>query len=329
LKRKGAPALRGRSYARTEDRSRESGVRRRKEEGGNERNMKKVISFSLWQQLWVEQLWLDICLSIFVCLCCAFLFSGKALADEDPYIIGVEDELFISAWDNAQLTLTVTVRPDGKISYPLLRDIQAEGLTPEKLAENIQGKLAAFINKPVVTVTVTNINSLKVYVFGEVQKPGIVTLKRKTTILQFLSLIGGVMDTADLTKASLIRKNQTVDVSFYRLLKEGDLSQNIDLQKDDTILIPDNFDERITIVGEVKNPKVIHFRKELNIMDAILEAGGFTEYAKTDRVKICRRFNSQKKILEVDFKAMLKKAESEMNIPLMPGDTIIVPESLL
>jgi polysaccharide export outer membrane protein len=307
----------------------ETGDRSQESEGGNERNMKKVKSFSVWQHLWVEQLWVDICLSILVCMCCAFLFSCKALADEDPYIIGVEDELFISAWDNAQLTLTVTVRPDGKISYPLLRDIQAEGLTPENLAENIQGKLAAFINKPVVTVTVSNINSLKVYVFGEVQKPGIVTLKRKTTILQFLSLIGGVMDTADLTKASLIRKNQTVDVNFYRLLKEGDLSQNIDLQKDDTILIPDNFDRRITIVGEVKNPKVIHFRKELNIMDAILEAGGFTEYAKTDRVKISRRFNSQKKILEVDFKAMLKKAKSEMNIPLMPGDTIIVPESLL
>jgi polysaccharide biosynthesis/export protein len=290
----------------------------------NERSMKEIKGFSLYQHLWV-----DACLSILICLCCALLFSCTALADEEPYLIGVEDELFISAWDNAQLTLTVTVRPDGKISYPLLGDLQAEGLTPEKMAENIQGKLASFITKPVVTVTVTNINSLKVYVFGEVQKPGMVTLKRNTTILQLLSLIGGVMDTADLTKASLIRKDQAVDVNFYRLVKEGDLSQNIDLQKDDTILIPDNFDKRITIVGEVKNPKVIHFRKELTIMDAVLEAGGFTEYAKTDRVKISRRFNNQKKILEVDFKAMLKKAKSEMNIPLMPGDTIIIPESLL
>jgi len=180
-----------------------------------------------------------------------------------------------------------------------------------------------------VTVTVTSINSLKVYVFGEVQKPGMVTLKRKTTILQLLSLIGGVMDTADLTRASLIRNDRVMDVSFYQLLKEGDLSQNIELQQDDTILIPDNFDSRITIVGEIKNPKVIHFRKELTLMDAILEAGGFTEYAKTDRVRISRRLANQKKIIEVDFKAMLKKAKSEMNMPLMPGDTIFVPESLL
>jgi len=311
--------------------------------------MKKIKNFPLWQQSWV-----DICLSILRCLicliclislislCCALLFSSTALAEEGPYLIGVEDELFISAWDNAQLTRDVTVRPDGKISYPLLGDLQAEGLTPENMAENIQKELASFINKPVVTVSVTNINSLKVYVFGEVQKQGMVTLKRKTTILQLLSLIGGIMDTADLTKASLIRKDKAtgaplaVDVSFYQLLKENDLSQNIELQKDDTILIPDNFDKRITIVGEVKNPKVIHFRKELTIMDAILDAGGFTEYAKTDRVKISRRLNkgngishNHKKTLEVNFKVMLKKAKSEMNIPLMPGDTIIIPESLL
>ncbi|MEW5802997.1 MAG: polysaccharide biosynthesis/export family protein [bacterium] len=249
--------------------------------------------------------------------------------DEEPYRIGVEDELFISAWDNEQLTRTVIVRPDGKISYPLLGDLQAEGLTPEEMAQSIQKGLSSFINQPTVAVTVTNINSLKVYVFGQVQKPGMVTLKRRTTILQLLSLIGGVLDTADLTKASLIRNDRMVDVNFSRLLKEGDLSQNIELQKDDTIFIPDNFDKRITIVGEVKNPKVIHFRKELTVIDAILEAGGFTEYARTDRVKISRHMGNYKKTIEVDFKAMLKKARSEMNIPLMPGDTIFVSESLL
>jgi len=262
------------------------------------------------------------------------------LAAEEPYLIGVEDELFISVWDNTQLTRSVVVRPDGKISYPLLGDIQAAGLTPEKMAESIQQQLGLFINQPAVTVTVTNINSFKVYVFGEVQRPGMVTLKRRTTILQLLSLIGGVLETADLTRASLIRNGRSVELNFYQLLKEGDLSQNIELKADDTIFIPDNFSSRITVVGEVKSPKVIPFRKELTIMDAIVEAGGFTDFAKMDRIKIARRFSqaqaaatrvgiAKPQIIEVDFKALLKKAKSELNIPLMPGDTIFVPQSLL
>lgn len=279
--------------------------------------MKKVQSF--WAGI-------GICLLMILFL---HAHEGFCAQDEDSYLIGVEDELSISVWDNTQLTRTAVVRPDGKISFPLLGDILAAGLTPQELADNIQARLGRFVNQPVVTVTLSNINSLKVYVFGEVKKPGMVTLKRRTTILQLLSLIGGVMDTADLSRASLIRNDHTVEADFYRLLKEGDLSQNIELKTDDMIFIPDNFNNRITVVGEVKNPKVIHFRKELTIMDAILESGGFTEFARIDRIKVSRRLNDTFTTITVDFKALLKKAKSEMNVSLMPGDTIFVPESLL
>ncbi|MEW6380397.1 MAG: SLBB domain-containing protein [bacterium] len=252
-----------------------------------------------------------------------------AASDGEPYLIGVEDELSISVWDNEHLTRTAVVRPDGKVSFPLLGDIQAAGFTPQEMADSIQTQLTRFVNQPTVTVTVSNINSLKVYVFGEVKKPGMVTLKRRTTVLQLLSLIGGVLDTADLGRASLIRNDRAVEVDFYQLLKEGDLSQNIELKTDDTIFIPDNFNARITVVGEVKNPKVIHFRKELTAMDAILEAGGFTEFARIDRVKISRRRENSFTTIQVNFKALLRKANPEMNVSLMPGDTIFVPESLL
>lgn len=263
---------------------------------------------------------------VFSCLSCALA--------QEPYRIGAEDELFISVWDNEQLTRTVTVRPDGKISYPLMGDLQALDLTPEEMAEDIRKKLARFVKQAAVTVTVTNINSFKVYVLGEVKTPGMVTLKRKTTLLQLFSLIEGVLDSADLTRASLIRNNHKLEVNFYQLLKEGDLSQNIELQKNDTIFVPDNFEQRISVMGEVKDPKIIYFRKGLTVMDAILEAGGFTEYASINGVRISRRLKNQEsknqeEVIKINFKAILKKAKTEMNVPLMPGDTIFVPASFL
>src|SRR5208283_4142149 len=108
-------------------------------------------------------------------------------AEPNSYIIGIEDVLDISVWQEPNVSRSVPVRPDGKISIPLVNDIQAAGLTPMQLAASITESLKKFLNKPQVTVTVTAINSQRVFVVGEVNRPGPLPLLPGMTVLQAIS----------------------------------------------------------------------------------------------------------------------------------------------
>ncbi|MDE3109847.1 MAG: polysaccharide biosynthesis/export family protein, partial [Acidobacteriota bacterium] len=118
--------------------------------------------------------------------------GAHAAATEDPsYVIGAQDVVDVDVWKEQELTRTVEVRPDGKISLPLLNDIQAAGLTPMQLAATITEGLKKFITDPQVTVIVTKINSQRVYILGEVSKPGAYPLLPGMNVLQALSSAGG------------------------------------------------------------------------------------------------------------------------------------------
>jgi polysaccharide biosynthesis/export protein len=167
----------------------------------------------------------------------------KVAADSDSYIIGPEDSLDIFVWKETELSRKVSVRQDGKISLPLLGEIQAAGLTPLKLKEQILQKLKEFIEVPTITVTVVEANSFKVYISGQVVKPGVYTLRSETSILQFISLVGGLTEWANPKKILLVRKEQGKEKSYtinYKKIKSGeDLSQNMALKPGDTIIVPD------------------------------------------------------------------------------------------
>ena len=154
-------------------------------------------------------------------------------ATASDYIIGEEDLLQIIVWKNPELSTEVVVRPDGKISLPLLDDIQAKGLTPLQLRDVIAGKLKDFIEVPDVTVIVRGINSFKIYVLVNGVGPqsgaitlgpqsGAITLRRETNLLQFLAQIGGV-NNIDLEKSYILRDNKKVDVNLIDLIEENDL----------------------------------------------------------------------------------------------------------
>jgi len=250
---------------------------------------------------------------------------------DDTYKIGAEDVLDISVWENKQLATKVTVRPDGKISFPLLDDLKVEGLTAIEVKEMITEKLTHFMSKPQVTVTIESINSCKVYVMGAVSSPGVLNLKRKTNLLQLLAMVGGLAltETADLQKAYILRKGHRLPVDFVRLVENGDVTQNVDLLPDDVIYIPDNFDKRITVIGEVVGPKTINFKNGITALDAVLMSGGPTTDADLNGTKIVRKKASQEEILKVELNKVMKKGKLEDNLKLMPGDVIIVPASML
>ncbi|MEJ2102792.1 MAG: polysaccharide biosynthesis/export family protein, partial [Desulfobacterales bacterium] len=129
----------------------------------------------------------------------------SAAAAPDEYIIGPEDVLQIHVWKQSDLSVTVPVRSDGKISTPLINDIQASGLTPAQLRENIAERLMKFIDEPTVSVIVTEINSLKISVSGNVNSPGIFKISDKISLVDAISLAGGVTRLAESKKIRIIR----------------------------------------------------------------------------------------------------------------------------
>jgi len=163
---------------------------------------------------------------------------------KDVYVIGPEDIIEVSAWKNADISREVTVRPDGMISLPLIGDLQAAGLTPDMLRKAIVDKLKDYQENAVVSVLVKDINSYKVFVLGEVVKPGEFKLKSRTSVLQAIALAGGFTQFASKNKIMLIRtsaggnKDEKIRVSFNELVHSETSDKNLILKSGDTIFVP-------------------------------------------------------------------------------------------
>lgn len=169
--------------------------------------------------------------------------SKPAAATTDPgYVIGEEDLLAINVWKEPEVSRTVPVRPDGKISLPLINDVQAAGMTPGQLGLVITERLRKFIAEPQVTVIVTQINSRRVYIMGEVNRAGAFPLLPNMTVLQALSSAGGFTQFANLKGIYVLRNEGAKQVTFpfnYKdVIKGKRAEQNILLKPGDTIVVP-------------------------------------------------------------------------------------------
>src|SRR5215468_1264908 len=167
--------------------------------------------------------------------------SEPASVGGPDYVIGANDMLHVSVWKEPDLTQSLPVRPDGKISLPLLNDVVAAGLTPTQLADAITGKLKKFISDPRVTVVVTAMNSQKIYILGEVVKPGSTILQPNMTVLQALAS-AGFTQFANTKGIYLLRnengKQQKLPVHYRELVKGEQIDQNIVLKPGDTLVVP-------------------------------------------------------------------------------------------
>jgi polysaccharide export outer membrane protein len=168
--------------------------------------------------------------------------AKKPASDDPNYIIGSQDVLDISVWKEPELTRTVPVRPDGKISLPLLNDVQADGLTPQQLAANITDGLKKFVTNPQVTVIVATINSQRVYIIGEVTRAGAYPLLPNMTVLQALSSGGGFTQFAKLSKIYVLRvehgKQEKLPFNYKDVVSGKATDQNILLKAGDSIVVP-------------------------------------------------------------------------------------------
>lgn len=167
---------------------------------------------------------------------------AKSATDDPNYVIGAQDVLDINVWHEPDLTRVVPVRPDGKISLPLLNDVQAGGLTPTKLADEITTGLKKFVTDPQVTVIVSVINSQRVYILGEVNRAGAYPLLPGMTVLQALSSGGGFTQFANTKKIYVLRtegdKSDKFPFNYKDVIAGRHPEQNIVLKAGDTIVVP-------------------------------------------------------------------------------------------
>lgn len=156
------------------------------------------------------------------------------------FVIGPEDVLSIVFWRDKEMSTEVTVRPDGKISLPLLDEVQAAGLTPAELRADLVEESKRFFGNPNVTVVVNQINSRKVFITGQVVKPGPYVITVPTTVLQLIAMAGGLKDFADSKNIMIVRHESgrtTSHVFNYREIRRN-LRQNIELKPGDTVVVP-------------------------------------------------------------------------------------------
>jgi polysaccharide export outer membrane protein len=176
--------------------------------------------------------------------CAGFAQDRPTVSDAlANYVIGPDDVLSVVFWGDKDMSAEVVVRPDGKISLPLLNDIRAGGLTPDQLREAVNTEARRFVEDPSVTVVVKQINSRKLFITGQVEKPGPYPLTGRTTVLQLISMAGGLKEFAD-DKRILIMRTDTAGqqtgypFNYHQVVSGKNLKQNIELKPGDTVIVP-------------------------------------------------------------------------------------------
>lgn len=276
-----------------------------------------------------------------ILLCC----EKSICAD---YLIGPGDVLRIDVFEEEELSGKYTVSSKGTIQMFLLGEIQVVNLTTEQLAEKLKTELEKdYLRNPQIKVIVEEYNSHKVYVLGEVSKPGTYHLKGKNSILDILLEAGGPTQNAG-DQLSILRTegkdgDETlthIPINVTKLFIAGDLSQNLQLKDNDIIYmsrrergdITSRFFQKETntfsVVGEVKRPGSYEYREGYTVLNAILEAGGLTEYASPNRTKLIRGEGKERKTIRIKLGDIIEKGKKEADQVIQPGDLIIVPASL-
>ena len=251
----------------------------------------------------------------------AMLIPVLGLAED--YKIGKGDVLDISVWGVPEMSRSVTVRPDGKITLPAVGDIFADKLVPEELSTVIADKMKKFVKKPIVTVSVQQIRNNRVYITGSAVSR-VFDMSKETTLLNLFSELGD-LSAIDLHDAYLLRNGEKIKTDFISLYYDGDMTQDVVLQADDILFLPSNRSNIVYVLGAVARPQNLQYYQGMRVLDAILATGGFNEFAKENSVYVIDR---NQKRTKVNLKRVIEGKDIGSNILLQPGDYVIVDEGI-
>jgi len=256
--------------------------------------------------------------------------SPASDTDRDDYIIGVQDSVNVTVWENADLTGKFTVQPDGAITLPLVGRVKAAGLSLSGFEMQLTRALAdGFLIEPRVAVTLDAHRGRRIFIFGAVSSPGAYALPEGQTLIEALVRAGY----ATASQVVVVRPKrpssgptlpenagdaEVIRINLKELEKDveqGSLARNIPLQDGDTVFIPRSDPTRIFVTGQVRTPGAYSITENTSVLQAVALAGGVTESAAINRLRIVRIVDGKQKTLNVKITDIVQ-----------PGDTLVVPE---
>ena len=253
------------------------------------------------------------------------------------YRIAAGDTLDIMVFGHPDMRKEIPVRPDGKISYRLVGDVEAEDLTPEGLRAQLEEDLLRYMRYPQVDVIVKKAREARFTILGKVVRPGLYPIEGGTTLLDAVAMgqglssgqyEGSTIELADLKNAFMMRREKVVPVSFELAIRGGDPFHNIAVEDGDYIYIPSALEQEVYVLGEVFDPRAFGFRGRVTLLQATAEAGGFRSTARLRDVVVLRGLNTgDRQLIPVDVKEIVQgKAD---DVELQVGDVVYVPRSRL
>ncbi|HEU5298500.1 MAG TPA: SLBB domain-containing protein [bacterium] len=255
--------------------------------------------------------------------CLAAVLSVPAAAQTPPesYILGAGDTIDVVVYGEADLTRTVTIKPDGTIALPLLGEVKAAGKTTGQLAAELGKLYAKYLKQPSISVTVREFRVDRIYILGQVSRPGEYQLRPGLGIMELLANAGGPTTRADLAKVVVIRgRTEAMQLNVLEALGKN-RNPDVKLLAGDVLFVPET-DKRIVILGQVNRPGAYELLEGQRVSDLIAAAGGLTAQAGPAGSFIVRGGQQ----VPVDVKKVLA-GDQEANAVLQPGDMMVVPES--
>jgi polysaccharide biosynthesis/export protein len=258
-------------------------------------------------------------------------WAAPAAAPAD-YRFAAGDVIEITVSPQKNFDRTLTVQPDGKISYPIAGQIQVVGLTVEQLGKKLQESLNQELVDPVVSVSLKEVSKRevgRVSFLGAVRSPGSIEIRDNTTLADALAAVGGPAPLADLRRITVTRTNgEVTTVDLSQTDRTGRVETNLRLQPGDIIVVPEGTRPTVLVLGEVAKPGSHELPREARLLDALSLAGGATDRADLHRVTVARAGAGSTRTL--DLLPLLTKGDTsnpELNILLQPGDTLFVAET--
>lgn len=271
--------------------------------------------------------------SKFCSLFCFFVFivfSFDSHASEIDYKIGPDDVLFISVYEELDLTLEVRVSMDGLITYPLLGRVQASGLTIQELEKKITDLLEKdYLVHPQVNIVIRQYS--KVYVVGGVRAPGLYELKPGINLMTVIAMAGGLSEGLIEGSVLVIRQGSdtknVLEIPVSELVNDAIRDDGIKLMANDIIQVKNSESGNIYVLGQVGRPGEYVLKQDTTVVEAVTMAGGLTKIAAANRIRVIRNENGSKQVIDVPVGDILKTGDKSKDIILKPNDVVMVPES--
>ena len=252
--------------------------------------------------------------------------------EQFSYRLGPGDILSVQVWRRPELSQeNIMVSPDGNIAIPRIGNMNVLNRTPAEIQKLITARLEVLYIRPEITVRVQEFHNNKAFVLGRVTKPGVVNFPGRGTLLEALALAGGLPYQGKetfLTKCAIIRGNDIVIwIDLQDLLKNGNMALNASIMNNDVIFIPEAEDEMIYVMGEVITPGAIQLKSSMNVLKAIMLAGGMNKHANPEKIFIIRQQDLKGNVIRVNLKNRLEKGDFAKNYTLLPEDIVFVSPS--